>query len=158
MGHDGRADFDFILGKWNGHQRRLRERLNQCTEWEEFESTTEARSILDGMGDVDEVTMYRESGVFKGFTVRMYHPDTGEWYIYWGTGLGGPLGEPMIGRFDEHGRGEFYDFEVFNGQHIYSRFIWTVNSPDSCRWEQAFSADGGQTWETNWTMDFTRPD
>jgi NIPSNAP len=24
------------------------------------------------------------------------------------------------------------------------------------RWEQAFSVDGGKTWETNWIMDFTR--
>lgn len=156
MKRDGSHDFDFILGKWNGHQRRLRERLNNCTDWEEFESTTEAWPVLDGVGNVDEVTMFRESGVSKGLSVRMYQPDTGEWYIYWGSSVGGPLGMPMIGRFDENGRGEFYDFEVFNGNHIYSRFIWKVNSPDSCRWEQAFSADGGKTWETNWTMDFTR--
>ena len=63
----------------------------------------------------------------------------------------------MVGRFDGNGRGEFYDFEPFAGQHIFSRFIWTVTGADTCRWEQAFSADAGKTWETNWTMDFTRP-
>ena len=158
MARDGQHDFDFFFGKWNGHQRRLRERLVGCTEWEEFDSTTDARPILDGIGNVDEVVMQRESGVFRGFTVRMYDPATQEWRIYWGTGAGGALGAPMIGRFDENGRGEFYDFEPFADKgHIFSRFIWTVTGADTCRWEQAFSADGGSTWETNWTMDFTRP-
>ena len=155
---DGRHDFDFLFGSWIGHQRRLRERLNNCTEWEEFESTTEARPILDGIGNIDEVTMFRETGTFKGFTLRTYDPATQEWYIYWATGLGGPVGTPMIGRFDGSGRGEFYAYEpIADKGHIYTRFIWTVHSPDSCRWEQAFSPDGGKTWETNWTMDFTRP-
>jgi hypothetical protein len=61
----------------------------------------------------------------------------------------------MVGRFDGAG-GVFYAQELFEGRHIFSRFIWTVRPPSSCRWEQAYSADGGTTWETNWTMDFTR--
>ncbi|MEO8392868.1 MAG: hypothetical protein ABI700_07735 [Chloroflexota bacterium] len=156
MGRDGRHDFDFLFGKWNGHQRRLRERLNNCTEWEEFESSTDARPILDGIGNVDEATMQRESGVLRGFTLRLYNPATEEWSLYWATGLGGQVGAPMVGRFDGNGRGEFYDFEPFAGIHIFSRFIWTVTGADTCRWEQAFSADAGKSWETNWTMDFTR--
>ena len=157
MARDGRHDFDFFFGNWNGQQRRLRERLNNCTEWEEFTSTTIAQPILDGIGNIDEVTMYRESGKSKGFTLRTYDPETQEWYIYWATSLGGFLGTPQVGKFDGNGRGEFYDFVPFAGGHVYCRFIWTVTGAETCRWEQAFSADGGTTWETNWTMDFTRP-
>lgn len=157
MARDGQHDFDFFFGNWNGHQRRLRERLVGCTEWEEFESTTEARPILGGIGNVDEVTMQRESGIFRGFTVRLYNAETQEWSIYWATEQVTPLGTPQVGRFDGNGRGEFYDFVPFAGGHVYCRFIWTVTGADTCRWEQAFSADGGTTWETNWTMDFTRP-
>ena len=67
----------------------------------------------------------------------------------------GILEVPMIGGF-KHGLGEFYSQEVFEGRHIFSRFIWSEITTTSCKWEQAFSADGGQTWETNWVMDFKR--
>jgi hypothetical protein len=155
MGRDGRTDFDFFFGRWKGHQRRLRERLTQCTDWEEFESTTEARPILGGLGNIDEVTMERESGVLRGFTLRLFDPTSQEWSIYWASDLGSILGAPMVGKFED-GIGEFYDFEVFADKHIFSRFIWTVITADACRWEQAFSDDGGKTWETNWIADFTR--
>jgi hypothetical protein len=108
--HDGRTDFDFLIGSWNIQHRRLKERLKGCTEWEEFEGTDSNPGRLD---------------------------------------------VPMVGKFDG-GRGEFFSQELFEGRHIFSRFIWTVNGPDACHWEQAFSADGGKTWEINWTMTFTR--
>lgn len=153
---DGRNDFDFLVGRWKGYQRRLRERLVGSTEWEEFESRTVMHKILNGLGNFDEVTMYRDSGEMQGATLRLYNPDTHEWAIYWASSAGANnLFPPMIGKFED-GRGLFYAFEPFNGKHIYVRFIWTTQDNDHCRWEQAFSADGGQNWETNWTMDFVR--
>ena len=155
MGQDGRADFDFLFGKWNGHQRRLRERLNHCTEWEEFESTLVARPILGGLGNIDEVTMHRESGVAQGFTLRLYDTTTQEWSLYWASGGSSSIVPPTIGKF-VNGIGEFYDHELIAGKHIFVRYLWTVISPDACHWEQAFSEDGGKTWETNWINEFTR--
>jgi hypothetical protein len=152
---DGRQDFDFFIGSWKGHQRRLRERLKGSQSWEEFESTSVAQKVLGGLGNIDEVTMERESGVFRGFTLRLFSPATRQWSIYWADSTSATLGAPMVGEF-KNGRGEFYDCEPFEGKRIFSRFIWTHDSPDSCHWEQAFSADSGATWETNWTMDFTR--
>jgi hypothetical protein len=152
---DGRADFDFLIGSWTVHHRRLIERLKGCTEWEEFEGICQARHILGGLGNMDELTMERASGRAEGMTVRLYNPATREWSIYWAASTGrGRLDVPMVGKF-EGPRGEFYSQEVFEGRHIFSRFIWTVNSAESCRWEQAFSADGGKTWETNWVVDFS---
>jgi hypothetical protein len=154
--HDGRTDFDFLIGSWNIQHRRLKERLKGCTEWEEFEGTGKVRHILGGLGNMDELTMNRGSGRVQAVTVRLYNPVSAEWSIYWATDSNpGRLDVPMVGKFDG-GRGEFFSQERFEGRHIFSRFIWTVNGPDACHWEQAFSADGGKSWETNWTMTFTR--
>ena len=153
---DGRSDFDFLIGSWKIQHRRLKERLKGCTEWEEFEGTGEVRSILGGLGNMDELIMDRASGHVQAVTVRLYNPTTREWSIYWtASSHPGRMDVPMVGKFDGP-CGEFYSQEVFESRHIFNRFIWNVDSSDCCRWEQAFSADGGKTWETNWTMKFTR--
>jgi hypothetical protein len=153
--HDGRVDFDFLLGSWTVRNRRLKARLQGSTEWEEFPSTCRVRAILSGLGNMDEFTIDSPSGRIEAVTVRLYSPTSREWSIYWAASTGsGRFDVPMVGHFDGP-RGEFYSQEVFSGRHIFNRFIWTVNS-ETCRWEQAFSVDGGRTWETNWIMDFTR--
>jgi hypothetical protein len=155
--HDGRTDFDFLIGTWKVHNRQLKGWLKGSNEWIEFEGTSVARKILDGLGNIDEIAMERPSGLTYGMTLRLFNPQTQQWSIYWANSQLGTLDVPMIGEFKD-GRGEFYDQEFFEGKPIFSRFIWSVFSPTSCRWEQAFSADGGKTWETNWIMDFTRAD
>jgi hypothetical protein len=154
---DGRADFDFFIGTWKGHNRRLRERLKGSTSWEEFEGLSVVQKILGGLGNFDEVTFERETGTSQGITLRLYDPKSQEWSIYWASSLNPTIDIPMIGKFDKHnGVGTFYAFETHEGRHIYSRFIWSNINENACRWEQAFSEDGGKTWETNWTADFTR--
>lgn len=154
---DGRADFDFWMGSWKVHHRLLRERLKGSNSWEEFEGTSVARKILGGIGNFDENVMHRESGPVEGVTLRLYDPKSHEWRLYWAASLGGSLDVPMIGGFDQqNGRGEFYAHETHDGRHVYSRFIWSKITENSCQWEQALSPDGGKTWETNWMMEFTR--
>jgi hypothetical protein len=154
---DGRADFDFLFGTWSVLNRRLKARLRGSTEWEEFLSTCRVRPILGGLGNMDEFTIDAPSGRIEAVTVRLYSPTAKEWSIYWAASPGsGRFDVPMVGHF-EGPRGEFYSQEVFEGRHIFNRFIWTVVSRDACRWEQAFSVDGGRIWETNWVMDFTPP-
>jgi hypothetical protein len=153
---DGRSDFDFFIGRWKIRNRRLRERLKASTDWEEFEGTTVARTLLGGLGNLDECVMERAAGQLRGMTVRLYDPATRQWSLYWADNVkAGILQTPMIGRF-EGGRGEFYSQEPFEGRHIFCRFIWSEITQASCRWEQAYSPDGGKTWETNWIMDFVR--
>ena len=153
---DGRKDCDFLLGSLEIQHRRVKDRLNECTEWADSEGIIKVRSILGGLGNMDELMMDRASGHVQAVTVRLYNPETREWSIYWtASSHAGRMDVPMVGKFDGP-RGEFYSQEVFEGRHIFNRFIWNVDSSDSCRWEQAFSADGGKTWETNWTMKFTR--
>jgi hypothetical protein len=153
--NDGRNDFDFFIGTWDSRQRRLKKRLAGSDEWDEFPAVSVAYKILGGLGHFDEVTLETPAGRVVGITVRLFDPQTRLWSIYWSSTAQSGLTAPMVGRFED-GRGEFYDRETFEGRSIFSRFIWTSSGPDACRWEQAFSPDGGRTWETNWTADFIR--
>lgn len=153
---DGQHDFDFIFGNWKIHNRRLLDPLTGSGTWVEFDGTSVARPVWDGKANVDEYQAESPSGHIEGLTVRTYNVKTQQWSIYWASQANGTFGLPaMTGEF-KNGRGEFYNQEYFNGRSIFVRFLWTVSSADACRWEQAFSGDGGKTWETNWTMAMTR--
>ena len=152
---DGRHDFDFLFGSWKSHQRRLLHPLTGSNQWAEFDATLVVRPYLDGLANVDELVGETPSGHLAGITVRTYNPRSRQWSIYWGNQANGVLSLPAtVGQFKD-GRGEFYDQEDWNGKNIFVRFLW-IASPDAPRWEQAFSLDGGRTWETNWTATFTR--
>jgi hypothetical protein len=152
---NGQADFDFWFGSWKVRNRKLRERLKGCTEWDEFEGTVVTRPIWGGKANLDEYNAVGPSGPIEGTTLRLYDPQTGQWSLYWGTSRSMVLDNPMIGEFRD-GRGEFFGQEFHEGRAVYARFIWSNITPASCRWEQALSEDGGRTWETNWIMEFTR--
>ena len=153
--NDGRNAFDFLIGKWKVHHFRLKERLKGCTEWEEFEGEGIARKILNGLGNMDENILHRASGDIHAITVRLFDPKSKEWSLCWSAEGAGTFDVPMIGGF-KNGRGDFFAQEVFEGRHIFSRFIWSEIEANTCKWEQAFSIDGGKTWETNWVMTFER--
>jgi hypothetical protein len=152
---DGQGDFDFFMGSWKVHNRRLRNPLTGSTSWYEFDGSVVARPIWDGKGNVDEYDAESPSGRIQGLTVRLYDPASRQWRLYWANRSKGVLEPPMIGAFKD-GRGEFFDQELFEGKAIYVRYTWSEITAASCRWEQAFSPDGGKTWETNWIMTFTR--
>ena len=153
--NDGRNDFDFLIGTWKVHHFRLKERLKGCTEWEEFEGESTDRKILNGLGNMDENILHRASGDVHAITVRLFDPRSKEWSLCWSAEGAGTFDVPMIGGFN-NSRGEFYAQEIFEGRHIFSRFIWSEIEANACKWEQAFSIDGGKTWETNWVMTFER--
>lgn len=151
----GAHDFDFYVGNWTIRHRQLRQRLVGNTEWLEFDGTVSMRKFLNGFGNIDETEIHSPRGHYHGATMRLFDPSTGYWSIYWLDSRNPRMDTPMVGRF-EGGIGLFYADEVFEGRPIKVRFIWTPVSPDRCNWEQAFSADGGATWETNWVMAMTR--
>jgi hypothetical protein len=140
------------MGRWRIHNRRLRERLKGSTTWDEFEATSFARPILGGAGNEDDfVTAW--GGGFIGMTFRFYDPASRRWSIYWADSRHGVLEPPVIGGFTGD-TGIFEGTDTFEGRPIRVRFRWTRGV--SPRWEQAFSDDGGATWETNWVMEMTR--
>ena len=148
-------DFDFFMGRWTVQNRRLTERLAGSDEWEEFESTSVAHPILGGLGNEDEFRT-RHAGGFIGMSFRFFDPVKRRWSIYWADSRrSGLLDPPVIGGF-ENGVGVFEGDDTFEGRPIRVRFTWSRTDTPTPRWEQAFSADGGETWETNWIADFTR--
>jgi hypothetical protein len=150
---DGQHDFDFQFGSWKVHNRRLLHPLTGSNEWVEFDGTVVARPVWGGRANMDEFEADAPSGHIEGMTVRTYNVKSHEWSIYWANQRTGVVSLPAtVGKFNDHGIGEFYDQEEFNGRTIFVRFIWTVQSTEQTRWEQAFSVDGGKTWETNWII------
>jgi hypothetical protein len=153
--NDGARDFDFLIGRWNVHNRRLRERLRGCTEWQEFPATHSARLLLGGLGNEDEFRTDFWPG-FIGMSFRFFNPAAKRWAIYWADNLRGTLEPPVFGSF----RGDIGVFEgkdSFEGHPILVRFTWSGVTSATPRWEQAFSPDIGTTWETNWVMEFSHP-
>jgi hypothetical protein len=151
---DGRSDFDFYIGTWHVKSRLLRG-SNGSTSWEEFEGTSVCVSALGGMANVEQIHFDRGEKSFHGLTTRLFNPVSCQWSLYWSDSIHGTMSVPMMGAFTD-GIGEFYSQETFESRAIFSRFIWSKITPTSCQWEQAYSHDGGKTWETNWIMEFTR--
>jgi hypothetical protein len=156
--HDGQHDFDFEIGTWKIHLKRLEHRLAGSTTWVEFDGTSVTRKVWDGRSNLEEFeTDSPAGGHIEGLTLRLYDPQTHQWSLYWATGKSGTMGPPTIGEF-KNGRGEFYDTEPSgpNSKSILIRFIWSKTNTNSPHFEQSFSEDGGKTWEVNWITDQTR--
>jgi len=151
----GAQDFDFLLGEWKIHNRRLTERLVDADTWDEFEATLSVRSILGGLGNVDEFRANWNGKQVEAVTLRVFNPSTEEWSLYWVDNLTAVVQPPVVGRFRD-GRGEFFARDTHDGIPVLARFIWSGISGTSATWEQAFSIDDGRTWEKNWTMEFNR--
>jgi hypothetical protein len=149
---DGARGFDFLHGRWKVASRRLVERLAGSDEWQEFQGTAVCRPFLGGAANVDEIS-FPTLGLI-GMSVRLFDHETQRWSIHWASSLSGRLDPPVVGGF-LNGRGEFYGEDVEGGRPVRVHFIWSEITPESARWEQAFSLDG-ETWETNWVMEFTR--
>jgi hypothetical protein len=153
----GLRDFDFLVGHWQVHHRRLKERLADNHEWIEFGGSSIVRKMMGGYGLADDNVLEFPSGTYRAVGLRSFDTKSEQWSIWWLDGRTplGPLDPPVRGSFRD-GSGTFFADEVLNGRPIRVRFTWSGITPTSCHWEQAFSADGGATWETNWVMDFKR--
>ena len=150
-------DFDFWMGSWKVRNRYLRERLKGSTDWEEFEAAVVARPLPGVAGNEDEFRTDFEGG-FVGMSFRFFDPKAKRWSIYWADSRRpGVLDPPVFGSFS-NGSGVFEGTDVLDGKPILVRFTWSDVTTPTPRWEQAFSADAGETWETNWIMEFTRAD
>jgi hypothetical protein len=155
---DGAHDFDFVIGDWKVHLRRLPDRLVGSTTWIEYEGISRHKKILDSNANFEEfeVNGHEKGQHIKGQTLRLYNPDSHQWSIYLVDVDKGVLGTPpVVGQFSGH-RGEFYDQEDYKGRAILVRYVWTDISPKSARMEQSFSDDGGKTWEVNWICELSR--
>jgi hypothetical protein len=149
-------DFDFLVGNWTVAHRRLKHALAHSTEWETFSGTCTTWRLLNGNADVDDNVLQAPAGVFRAITLRSFDPATKSWSIWWLDGRHPhDLAPPVAGEF-RNGVGTFFARDTFEGRAITVRYVWSDITSKSAKWEQAFSEDGGKTWETNWVMQFHR--
>ncbi len=156
MAHAPERDFEFLVGPWNVAHERLKGRLTGSTQWERFPGTSTLWLTMGGLGTVDDNVLHLPDGTYRAMGMRAYNAATGKWAIWW-LDLRDPtkIEPPVYGAFRD-GVGEFVGDDTLRGQPIKVRFRWTEITSGAPRWEQAFSSDGGATWETNWRMQFTR--
>lgn len=151
---DAQHDFDWDIGRWKVHMRRLLHPLAGSTTWVEYQGTDVVRKVWDGRANLGEVELDGPSGHLEYLTLRLYNPRKHEWSMNISSSVSGILSPPAVGGF-EGGRGRFFDQEDYNGQSILVRFEVSVLTPTTCRFEQAFSNDGGKTWELNLVVNET---
>ena len=151
----GQHDFDFEIGTWKTHVSRLQDPLTGSTSWMEYEGTTVVSKIWDGRANLAELEADGPTGHLEVLSLRLYNPQSQQWSLNTASSRSGTISVPTIGEF-KNGRGEFFDTEPFKGRNILVRNVWSEITPNSCRFEQAFSADEGKTWEVNWIATDTR--
>jgi len=155
---DGSHDFDFLIGNWKAHVRRLPDRLNNSNSWIEYEGISNHKKLLDSNANFEEfeVTSTDKKLHIKAQTLRLYNLTSHQWSIYLVDLDNGTLSlPPVVGQFNGN-HGEFYDQEEYKGRAILVRYMWLNISPQSARMEQSFSPDGGKTWEVNWICELSR--
>jgi hypothetical protein len=152
---DGQHDFDFIFGRWKIHLKRRRSSAGAAESWSEFEGYGVYRKIWDGRANLNEFEANSPDGHIEGLTLRTYNPKTRQWSLYWASSRDGILAEPQAGKFHD-GVGEFYAFDTIDGKSVFVRYVWSKITASSVHFEQAFSADGGKTWDVNWISDMSR--
>ena len=152
---DGQHDFDFEIGTWKTHLRRLQRPLSGSTTWLEYVGTSVVSKVLDGRANLVELKVNGKAGRLEGLSLRLYNPQSRQWSLNFANINSGTLTTPSIGEFKD-GRGEFYNQDTYNGRSILVRFVITKITQDQYRFEQSFSDDGGKTWELNWIAVDTR--
>jgi hypothetical protein len=152
---DAQHDFDFNIGTWNTHIKRLQHPLTGSNTWVELNGTVVVRPVWDGRAQFEEIEADGPTGHFEGLTLFLYNPQSHQWSQHFATSSEGTLAVPAIGEF-KNGRGEFYDQEPFKGRTILVRIVWADITPNSHHFEQSFSDDGGKTWEPNFIATLTR--
>lgn len=151
----GVHDFDFLLGKWRVRHKTLIGRLVGAVEWVEADAIDVVRPAFGGLGNVGQFIRYVDGEAYTGMPVRLCDPKNGVWRIWWLDTMEQSMEPPVIGGFSG-GEGLFIGDDVLRGAPIKVRFTWTDITENTARWDQAFSSDGGRTWELNAIMEFTR--
>lgn len=156
----GVKDFDFLLGSWNILNQRRTNPFSPTKDgvWEEFSAHSTSAKQLDGRVRVEQYEATFPNGqLVLGLTIRAFDETTQQWSIVWLDNRQSPDFTPLLGKFTD-GVGEFYQTipSPLDGKLVHVRFIWDNITEETARWQQAFSFDEGQTWDTNWIMEHIR--
>jgi hypothetical protein len=147
---DGQRDFDWEIGTWRSSVQVLADPLSESPdEWLHFTGTSKVRPLMDRKANVVEFDVSGPNGSIEALNLRLYEPQAQRWSLTFVNMRDGLLTPAVYGGFHD-GVGEFYGDDQLGDRPIKVRFLIVRTSRDEARFEQAFSADGGTTWETNW--------
>ena len=149
---DGQHDFDFIFGRWKVHLKR---KVAGSNRWTESDGYGIYRKVWGGRANLNEFFTENSSGHVEGLTLRTYNPKTHTWSLYWANSRDGILSSAQVGRFI-HGQGEFYEQDNSGDKSVLVRYVWSAITATAAHFEQAFSEDGGKSWDVNWISDMVR--
>jgi hypothetical protein len=152
---DGQHDFDWEVGSWDTKLQRLREPLSGKTDWLEYSGTSVIKPVMGQRANLVELDVRGTAGQISGISLRLYRPASGQWALHFANLANGLMTEPMLGAFS-HGVGTFYGQDTVNGRMVLVRFLIIPLNKDQWRFEQAYSSDGGKSWENNWIAVDTR--
>lgn len=153
-GHE--QDWQWLVGNWDVHHERLRDRLAGSTTWDKFGGKCNSWTTLGGLGNVDDCLLYLPSGTYRAVAPRAFDPATNQWNIWWLDGrMAGKLDPPVRGGF-KGTEGEFRGPDVYKGTPVDVRFRWHETHGKRPWWDQSYSTDSGKSWEVNWRNYFTR--
>ncbi|MEE9375546.1 MAG: hypothetical protein V3V04_04365, partial [Rhizobiaceae bacterium] len=147
----GVGDFDFLAGNWHIRHKRLKDGTKNA--WERFDSTATVHRVLGGMGSIEELR--KTDGSYMGMGVRVWLPELKKWADHWTSADNGVVNAPQFGNFID-GDGVFITEEEVDGIKWQYRGMWDRITLENCRWHQSASKDGGNSWEWNWWMEWTR--
>lgn len=153
--HAGQHDFDWEIGTWDTQLKRLRDPLSGKTDWVEYAGTSVVKAVMGKRANLVELDVRGPAGHITGVSLRLYQPSSGQWALHFASLANGMMTDAMVGSFSQ-GRGTFYGQDSVNGRKVFVRFLIIPISADQWRFEQAYSADGGKSWEDNWIAIDTR--
>ena len=152
---DGQHDFDFNIGVWKTHIRRILDPLSGSADSIELEGTVTVRKVWDGRAQLEEIEADGPKGHWEGLTLFLYNPDAHQWSQSFASSKSGVVVSPLIGEF-KNGRGELFSQDSFHGRSILVRGTWSDITPDSHHFEESYSPDGGKTWAPAFIANLTR--
>jgi hypothetical protein len=153
---DGSHDFDWEIGNWTTVLRYRPDSLVGSNRWLDYRGTSDVRAVLGGRANLVELSVAGPAGRIEGTSLRLYNPQARQWTLNFANIRSGQLTAPVHGAFDANGRGLFYGVDTLDGRAVLVRFVISDVTPNSARFEQAYSADAGATWEVNWIAVDTR--
>ncbi len=145
--------FDFWVGEWSVNNRFLQADGS-------YKDTSRSRAIITpilGGCAIMEQWIGIDGNTVNGFSVRAFDPVAKEWKLVLNWPGGGPQSFGILtGKF-RHGRGEFFSRGTnAQGKETITMYSFSDGLPNSVRWDSGHSTDGGQTYRTNWIMEFSR--
>ena len=142
---DGSHDFDFDFGVWHTEITRRLHPLENSSESIKLSGTVTIRSVWGGKAQLEEIEADGPKGHWQGMSLFLYDPAAHQWSQTFIGSAAGTFSPGFIGAFQD-GKGELFQQDTLDGRSVLVRAIWSDITPNSHKYQEDYSADGGKTW------------